>query len=260
MPLSYPYIEAMNAKHFFLLSTMCLLGAGCSYKAKQADAVPLSSVDTIPVLEKGEVAADSLADVQACDTLLSQKQLDALMEEIGRRWDSVAPCVRANVMTYSTGLHTLDVHLVLNTPERQQAFREQILDSPALRFSGSTGTEPCHEVGTGDTLGVRLIPEFPSFPAGSDEATFLLYNEGSGKVLSGEHYKLAYERAGRWYWLPINSYAVDIGYITPPGGTRRFTGHLHPLVNDNHPGLYRFFTEVTIEGREVLLMAEFRLD
>lgn len=108
----------MNAKHFFLLSTMCLLGAGCSYKAKQADAVPLSSVDTIPVLEKGEVAADSLADVQACDTLLSQKQLDALMEEIGRRWDSVAPCVRANVMTYSTGLHTLDVHLVLNTPER----------------------------------------------------------------------------------------------------------------------------------------------
>ena len=239
---------------------MCLLGAGCSHKAKQADAVPLSSVDTIPVLEKGEVAADSLADVQACDTLLSQKQLDALMEAIRQRWDSVDIAVRANVMGYGTGMNTLDVWLVLNTPERQQAFREQVIDSPALRFSGSTGTEPCHEVGTGDTLGVRLIPEFPSFPAGSDEATFLLYNEGSSEVLSGEHYKLAYERAGRWYWLPINSYAVDIGCITPPGGTRRFTGHLHPLVNDNHPGLYRFFTKVRIGDREVLLMTEFRLD
>ncbi len=250
----------MNAKHFFLLSTMCLLGAGCSHKAKQATAASPVADDTVTALPEAPQPAARPAERPMADSLFSQKQLDALMEAIRQRWDSVDIAVRANVMGYGTGLNTLDVHLVLNTPERQQAFREQVIDSPALRFYGSTGTEPCHEVGTGDTLGVRLIPEFPSFPAGSDEATFLLYNEGSGKVLSGEHYKLAYERAGRWYWLPINSYAVDIGYITPPGGTRRFTGHLHPLVNDNHPGLYRFFTEVTIEGREVLLMAEFRLD
>ena len=182
------------------------------------------------------------------------------MEVIRQRWDSVTPVVRANVMGYGTGLHTLDVYLVLNTPERQQAFREQVIDSPALRFSGSTGKEPCLEVGTSDTLGVRLIPEFPSFPVGTEKVTFLLYNESSGKVLSGEHYKLAYERAGRWYWLPINSYAVDIGNITPPGGTHRFTGNLHPQVNGSRPGLYRFFTEVEIGGADVLMMAEFRLE
>lgn len=218
--------------------------------------------DTLLVRRELEKASGSAAFrlEQVRDTLFSQKELDALMEVIRQRWDSVAPAVRANVIGYGTGLHTLDVRLILDTPERRQAFREQVLDSPALRFSGSTGTEPCDEVGTSDTLGMRLMPEFPSFPAGAKEATFLLYNESPDKVLSGEHYKLAYERAGRWYWLPINDYAVDIGHITPSGGTHRFTGRLYPLVNDNHPGLYRFFTEVWIGDKEVLMMAEFRLE
>lgn len=257
----------MKTKRWWLFLFLGLLEAGCMHKAKQAETVP-------PVVEAVPASAEALPadppteapstnrpqEASSADTLLSQKQLDALMEVICQRWDSVTPAVRVNVMGYGTGLHTLDVYLVLNTPERQQAFREQVIDSPALRFSGSTGKEPCLEVGTSDTLGVRLIPEFPSFPVGTEKVTFLLYNESSGKVLSGEHYKLAYERAGRWYWLPINSYAVDIGNITPPGGTHRFTGNLHPQVNGSRPGLYRFFTEVEIEGADVLMMAEFRLE
>ena len=213
-------------------------------------------------VEVGGREIQLMAEFQLTDSnaVLSQKQLHALMDSIGRKWESVPAAVRANVAGYGVGAHTLDVHLVLNTPERQGDFRKHVLDSSALRFSGATGKEPCNVAGTDDTLGVSLVPEFSCFPRDAREATFMLYNESESRVTSGEHYKIAYEQGGRWYWLPINDYAVDIAYVTRPGGTHRFTGHLHPQVNDNRPGRYRFFTEVSVGGQEVMMMAEFLLE
>ena len=248
----------MKTKHLSWILSTALLCAGCGHKTVRGGATSSQPDGTAAQAE--EVSADQSAGLIVIDTLFSQKQLDALMDTLRRRWDKADPAVRANVMGYGTGLHTLNVHLILDTPERRQAFREQLLDSPALRFFGSTGKEPCRETGTADTLDVSLEPVSPSFPAGSETVAFVLRNVSLGEVVSGEHYRLAYERGGRWYWLPINSLAVDIANITPPGGTHRFTACLHPLVNDNRPGRYRFYTEVTIDGAEVLMMAEFRLE
>lgn len=218
--------------------------------------------DTVQARQELELAAGSGAFrlEQADDSLFSQKDLDALMDQVARRLKRADERVRANVQGYGTGVHTLDVWLILNTPERRRDFRRQVIDSPALRFSGSSGQELCCLTGTDDTLGVSLFPEQVSLPANARSATFLLVNNGTEQVTCGEHYTMAYERDGQWYELPINGMAVDIAYILSPGKTHRFSGGLFPLVNDNRPGRYRFFTRVDIGDRPVQMMAEFRLE
>lgn len=249
----------MKAKVLFVIG-MCFFLVACGRRVQQ------KAMDTQQPGDAVTLAADSLSvDLSAdrpvveTDSLPAQQQLDALMEEIRARLDSAPLAVRANVMMYGTGLHTIDVWLIVNTPERRRAFQEKVLDSSVLRFYGSTGKEPCNRVGVSDTLGVSLVPEYASFPVDSKDATFLLCNEGTEVVTCGKHYSLAYERDGKWYELPINSYAEDIGYAIKPGGMHRFTGNLHPLVNDNHAGRYRFYTEVWIGDKKVLMMAEFVL-
>ena len=60
--------------------------------------------------------------------------------------------------------------------------------------------------------------------------------------------------------MPIHTVALDIAYGVAPGASRRFVARLYPDVNDNKPGRYRFFYEVSFVSREkIRMMAEFRL-
>ena len=99
----------------------------------------------------------------------------AVQEEIWKRLRMPEnKAVRANVSMSGVGLHEVTFWLVMNTPERRKEFREKIMDAPCLRFEGSDGNEPCTKVGTSDTLGIRLEPFSPSFPAESEKAFFCI--------------------------------------------------------------------------------------
>ena len=191
--------------------------------------------------------------------LYSEKELNRIMDTIDRRMETAPPQVKDNVYMWSMGLSTIDVAMRLNTEAARRAFRKYVYDSPALRFSGATGQELCTETGVADTLGVSLRPTSPYFPAGAEMATFILANNGSHEVQTGNDYSIAVEHGGRWYMLPAGGVFDAIGIGVRPGGRHTFNGMLHPLVNNNRPGRYRYFKDVDIDGCKVTLMCDFFL-
>ena len=191
----------------------------------------------------------------------SQKRLMELMDELSRRFEESDNSVtKQNVTSFGVGLRFIDINLMVNTPERRQQFRDQIMDSPAFRFNGPETPPVNNMVGANDTLGVFLRPEYTVYSSSAKNVKFILYNYNGEEVTCGEHYLITYEdKEGVWRELPINRFAVDIAYIVPDKKSREFQATLYPEVFPGKPGKYRFFYDVRIRRKEVQMMAEFQL-
>ena len=158
--------------------------------------------------------------------------------------------------------HHIYQTFIMNTPEARKAFREKIIDSPAVIFEGPTEKAPNNSMGVSGTLGILLQSDYPVFSTQSKQATFVLVNHSKVTLRSGAYYFLTYEdERGVWRDLPIHGSFLDIGYIIEPGRTRHLSGSLYPEIHHNKPGRYRFFYPVTFTdtGRKATLMAEFKL-
>lgn len=196
----------------------------------------------------------------------SQRQLENIVNELNQRFDTLTDKkLKSNMTSWGMGLRNVEVRFILNTPEARQAFREKLMDSPAIRFEGPDQPIIDERIGTTDTLGISLHPEYSVYSTDSSTASFVLLNQGDEEIMCGEHYFVTYEdENGTWRTLPINGFAVDIGYTVFPGGHKLFTANLYPEVHPNKPGRYRFFYEVmlnagTASRRDILMMSEFRL-
>lgn len=193
----------------------------------------------------------------------SQQQLTELMEVVRRRKERLDDeQLAANVVGYGVGLRHLEVDLILNTPEARRAFREKILDSPALRFNGPEEPEPNPMVGVTDTLGVSLRPEYSVYSTRSETALFILQNRSGREVCCGDPYFITYEdEQGTWRTLPINTAFHSVAYGIALGGHHQFTAHLCPKVHSNKPGRYRLLYNVSfgLHGKDFTMMTEFRL-
>ncbi len=202
--------------------------------------------------------------VEPCKTY-TQKDLFAINDKLVERWRALEnTSVMRNVTGAGVGTHDIEIHLIVNTSEKRREFREQVMDSPAFRFTGVETPVENMTVGVNDTLGVAIRPEYTVYSTESDSVKFILYNR-SGKIIHcGEHHFITYEDAGGvWRELPINRSFVDIGYWVADDDYREFTAFLYPKIHSNPPGRYRFFYEVTVgdhrEGPRLKMMAEFRL-
>lgn len=221
--------------------------------------------DTIQARRTLERAAGSGAFrlVQMTKGNYSQQQLAELMEVMCRRMEHLDDeQLAANVSSYGIGLHHLEVNLILNTPETRRAFREKILDSPALRFNGPEQPEPNPMVGVTDTLGVSLRPEYSVYSTRSETASFILLNRSGHEVSCGDSYSITYEdKQGTWRTLPIHTAFNSVAYGIDPGGHHQITAHLCPKVHPNKPGRYRLLYNVSfgLHGKEFTMMTEFRL-
>lgn len=143
--------------------------------------------------------------------------------------------------SWGVGLRNVEVRFILNTPEARQAFREKLMDSPAIRFEGPEQPIIDERIGITDTLGISLHPEYSVYSTEASTASFVLLNQGNKNIMCGEHYFITYEdENGTWRALPINDAAIDIGYMVLPGGHHLFTANLYPEVHSNKPGRYRF--------------------
>lgn len=60
--------------------------------------------------------------------------------------------------------HHIYQTFIMNTPEARKAFREKIIDSPAVIFEGPTEKAPNNSMGVSDTLGILLQSDYPVFP------------------------------------------------------------------------------------------------
>lgn len=265
LPMCHSFMLAALSLAFVLAG--CRGGAGGKARgAASPDSAPpaaANNVDSLLLVQADGQPKDSLppggTQAPAVGEPYSERQLSRIMDTINRRMETAPPHVRDNVYMWGVGRGTINVSMRLNTEAARRAFRKYVCASPALSFSGSTGQELCTKVGVADTLGVSLRPAAPGFPADAETAEFVLANDGGHVVQTGESYSMAVERGGRWYELPAGGVFHAVGIEVRPGGSRVFVGRLHPLVNNNRPGRYRFFKDVRIEGRKVTLMCDFRL-
>lgn len=221
--------------------------------------------DTLQARRTLEAAAGSKAFrlEKVTEGKYSQQELKAILDELRRRYDALADNkLKSNMTSWGMGLHYIEVRFVLNTPEARQAFREKLMDSPAIRFAGPEQPRPDGRIGITDTLGISLRPEYSVYSNASSTASFVLLNRGDQDIMCGEHYFITFEdENGTWRELPINNIAFDIGYGVRPGGYQLFTASLYPEVHPNKPGRYRFFYDVSLmtSPAKFTMMTEFRL-
>ena len=203
---------------------------------------------------------------QVTESNYSQQQLKTILDELRRRYGKLTDKkLKSNLCGWGMGLRYIEVRFILNTPEARQAFREKLMDSPAIRFEGPEQPTVDERIGITDTLGISLRPEYSVYSTESSTASFVLLNLGNKEIMCGEHYSVTYEDPdGTWRKLPVNDAAIDIGYMVVPGGHKLFTARLYPDIHTNKPGRYRFFYEVMLDAettsrRNILMMTEFHL-
>lgn len=196
------------------------------------------------------------------DSTFSEKQLQGLLDELKRRYKALPRGrLKTNMVGWGRMTHFIDVTFIRNTPEARAEFRRLLMDSPAIRFSGPEEPVRDNATGVSEEYGISLYPEYTVYADTASTASFILLNGSGQQIRCGEHYFITYEgKEGQWYELPIHTVALDIAYGVAPGTSRRFVARLYPDVNDNKPGRYRFFYEVSFVSREkIRMMAEFRL-
>lgn len=196
------------------------------------------------------------------DSTFSEKQLRGLQDELNRRLETLPRGrLKTNMVGWGRTDHFIEVTFIRNTPEARAEFRRLLIDSPAIRFSGPEEPVLNNTTAVSEAHGISLFPEYTVYADTASTASFILLNGSGQHIRCGEHYFITYEgKDGQWYELPIHTVALDIAYGVAPGASRRFVARLYPDVNDNKPGCYRFFYEVSFVSREkIRMMAEFRL-
>lgn len=240
----------MNKICYILL--LCLLSSCKMNKTNHAETCKVESDSEEQLYVHSELTEDSN---------YSQKQLLAIKEELSRKLDkSKEETIKKNITGYGVGLHYVEINLIMNTPERRKEFREKIMDSPAFRFSGVETPVINERVGVNHAQGIYIRPEYPVYSTETEQATFILNNYSGGTIECGEHYYITFEdENGVWRELPMNTLFIDIGYSIQDKGERTMKASLYPDVHPNKPGRYRYFYEVMINRKPILMMAEFRL-
>ena len=241
---------------------LCCLSS-CRMNKTERMEMSEDSIDTVRI-DQGvgkKTVSDSLKIGIADDGDCLQRQLLAIHEELGKRLNNTPYThIQRNVTGYGVGLHCIDIDLMVNTPERQKEFREKIMDSPVFCFHGVEVPVINERVGRNHIRGIHIRPEYPVFSTKAAQATFILSNHSGGDLTCGEHYYLTFEdEKGTWRELPINAAFWDIAYVLRDGEERVMKASLYPDVHPNKPGRYRYFYEITIRRKPVLMMAEFRL-
>ena len=200
------------------------------------------------------------------DAIYTQKELIALKEQLLDRQILLGDLpLLWNVSYTKMRTHDIEICLIVNTPEEQKKFREQVMDSPAFCFTGPEIPDGNTVVGVSDTMGIVLRPEYPVYSTVTKEIRFILYNSSRHMVHCDRYYFITCEdEEGVWHQLSGNHYAfLDVANGVGSGEYTEFSAGLNLDIYKNRAGCYRFFFHV-IPGdvgfaTKVLMMAEFRL-
>lgn len=133
---------------------------------------------------------------QLTDSTFSEKQLQYLLDKLNSRFDSLPESkLKANMMSWESTAHYIDVTFIRNTPEARAEFRRLLMDSPAIRFSGPEQPVWKNTTGVSEVYGICLYSEYTVYPDTADTASFILLNRSNGQITCGEHYFITNEGA-----------------------------------------------------------------
>ena len=191
----------------------------------------------------------------------SPKELNQIMRTLERKYLSADnSSAWRNVVGFGIGDNSIDVTLRWNTKEKQQEFRNQIYNSPAIRFEGKLDPIIDNREGVSTYQGISLKAEKPSYPLGTTEIRFTITNHSGEEFVYGDAYSITAQGAdGNWFVVPTDCSFTAIGHVLNDGQSGTITAHLFPDILPNKPGVYRFFYEDSIDGEKVPFMATFEL-
>lgn len=142
---------------------------------KQSFAAQQKKVTTIS--KKRVVKSKKKTYRKASARKYSHRELNAIMRILERKFlsEDKTPALR-NVVGFGMGSNSIDVALRWNTKEKQQEFRRQIYNSPAIRFEGKLDPIIDNREGVSTYQGISLKAEKPSYPLGTTEIRFTITN------------------------------------------------------------------------------------
>lgn len=157
---------------------------------------------------------------------------------------------------------TIYVGLMNNTPHFQEMFRKKVVSYSAVTHGIVHQDVPFFQSAPSDTLHVTMKTERPVYPVGTETISVELVNGNSHNLFFGDPYNVVRKEGNRWILLHDGGAWNDIGHGLAQGGTFHFTARLHPLVNDNKPGIYKVVKRIKFNGsiQEWYMGAEFRIE
>lgn len=191
----------------------------------------------------------------------SQKELDRILQIIHKKFQQKdkTPVLR-NVVGFGQGANSIDVMLRWNTKEKQQEFRKQICNSPAIKFESKLDPSIDNKTGVSSYQGITYKSEKPFYPLNTKEVRFTITNHSGKNFGYGKSYYITGQGTdGNWFRLPSEGFFDALALGLKSGQSTTITAHLYPDILPNKPGTYRFFQKETVDGKEVLFMATFVL-
>lgn len=157
---------------------------------------------------------------------------------------------------------TIYVGLMNNTSRYQEMFRRKVVNYSAVSHGEIRQDVPFTQLAFSDTLQITMQTEHPVYPVGTETISVKLTNGNSKNLFFGARYNVVRKKGNRWILLHDGGNWKDIGYGLEQGNTFLFTARLHPIVNDNEPGVYKVIKEIGFSGsfQKWYMAAEFRIE
>ena len=200
--------------------------------------------------------------------LVDKKGVKRLRERIDNYWrknrmvsnDTTAQNIHSTWIQNDDG-DTIYVGLMNNTPHFQEMFRRKVVSYSAVSHGEIQYNVPFTQSASSDTLHVTMRTELPVYPVGTEVVSVELTNNNPGILFFGEQYHVVRKEGNRWVFLYSGGEWNDLGHGLKQEGTSHFKARLHPIVNDNKPGVYKVIKEVGFSGssQKWFMGAEFRI-
>lgn len=157
---------------------------------------------------------------------------------------------------------TIYVGLMNNTLHFQEMFRRKVISYSAVSHGKIRYNVPFTRSASSDTLHVTMQTELPVYPMGAEVVSVELTNNNPRDLFFGESYYVLRKEGNRWVFLYDGGAWNDVGHGLTQGGSFHFKAWLHPIVNDNKPGVYKVIKKIGFSGssQKWFMGAEFRIE
>lgn len=199
--------------------------------------------------------------------LVDKKGVKRLRERIDNYWrknrmisnDTTAQNIHS---TWIQNDDTIYVGLMNNTPHFQEMFRRKVISYSAVSHGKIRYNVPFTRSASSDTLHVTMQTELPVYPMGAEVVSVELTNNNPRDLFFGESYYVLRKEENRWVFLYDGGAWNDVGHGLTQGGSFHFKAWLHPIVNDNKPGVYKVIKKIGFSGssQKWFMGAEFRIE
>lgn len=172
--------------------------------------------------------------------------------------------ISQNFSTWGLRGDTLDMTWSVNSPYMRKLFRQRVLSySAAVVNNGKETTVKFFNKTTYmDTLNVVMRTEKSVYPVGTKLVKVTLMNSNEKELSIGTDYYIVRKEKDKWVFLHGDQIWHLVEIIIKQHGSYTFQAALYPLLNDNHPGIYRVIKHMDfVDSPEKWTMAaEFRIE